>query len=361
MFNKIKNIYQDFDLWMTKLYIRSPFAKKFRMKTYRKLMTFISTSIPLIQALNTMYKHVSNDGKSTKSEPTALKEWLENHKNGMSFSESLRGWVPESEITYISSGEKENMKKSLEKLLYVMKNKSRVSKSFLGLIYPVFLFGALFGMIVIFNVKVFPEIIYLLPVEEWNGYASVVYYIGQFLINNIILLSGVFVAFIALIWYSLANWTGKTRVFFDKFPPWSLYKLWNATDFMLSYSSQLNAGLAEKKIIISLKENASPWYEEKLDSILLSIRTGRLLGDALYESGYNFPDKEVITDLRTFSGLDNFSENLNILATEWLEENIVRVESSIRMISGIALILLFVVTAILMSAMQTVQQQAITF
>ena len=59
---------------------------------------------------------------------------------------------------------------------------------------------------------------------------------------------------------------------------------------------------------------------------------------ALKKTGLNFPDKEVIADLKIYSELDNFEEALEALANEWLEESVYLIEQKAALLNMAAIL-----------------------
>ena len=57
------------------------------------------------------------------------------------------------------------------------------------------------------------------------------------------------------------------------------------------------------------------------------IKNGDNLGEALSKTKLNFPDKDVVADLRIYAELDNFEEALDKLANDWLDESAEAVEA----------------------------------
>jgi len=52
----------------------------------------------------------------------------------------------------------------------------------------------------------------------------------------------------------------------------------------------------------------------------------------------DFPDKEVVDDLKIYSELDNFEEALDNMANEWLEESVIMIEQKASILNMVALL-----------------------
>ena len=91
--------------------------------------------------------------------------------------------------------------------------------------------------------------------------------------------------------------------------------------------------------------DASRYLKERIDKTLVYINNGDNLGQALYKTKLNFPDPEVINDLKIYSELDNFEEALNNMANEWLEESVIVIEQKASVLNMIALLAIGAVIA----------------
>jgi type II secretory pathway component PulF len=70
---------------------------------------------------------------------------------------------------------------------------------------------------------------------------------------------------------------------------------------------------------------------------------GTDIGTALKKGGHNFPDREAINDIRAYGGLKGFDESLQILAHEWLEESVTKVQAEANMAKGLATIIMGII------------------
>jgi type II secretory pathway component PulF len=143
------------------------------------------------------------------------------------------------------------------------------------------------------------------------------------------ILGGLVVLFI-LYFISLPRWTRtleSVRVALDQHAPYSLYRTIHGSSWLISLASMMEAGMRLEDALTALRRNATPWLQTRIDSALRGIRAGHNLGDALLMSGYKFPDPEIIDDLGVYSSMSGFSEALNIVGNEWMEESVNRVNS----------------------------------
>ena len=63
------------------------------------------------------------------------------------------------------------------------------------------------------------------------------------------------------------------------------------------------------------------------------------IGTAAEEkTGLDFPDREIIADLKIYSELDNFEEAMDKLANDWLEESVYVIEQKASVLNMVALL-----------------------
>jgi type II secretory pathway component PulF len=295
-----------------------------RLKVYKKLASLLRNRFSLMDSLERVHDIITNGGKSP-NEPlaVALACWSRSLQNGEPFSEALKGWAPARERLMLSVGDVSDMESALDNLIKVAEGSSRMIgplTSALG--YPAFLM--MMAVLIIYGIGVYmvPPMIDAAPNTIWSGTAkdlvAVSYWIADYWIIAFSSLPTVFI----VIFFSLSRWTGKIRVMFDKFPPWSLYRVFTGVSWLLALAALVKAGTPVSSALRSLRGDASKYLRERIDSALVYINNGDNLGDALHKTDMGFPDPEVVGDLRIYSELDNFEQALDQMANEWLEESV---------------------------------------
>lgn len=315
---------------LQRFWLKLQFGAAQRIRVYQKLNRFLSSSVSLRQALEIMYQHASEDGRKPKN-PTAviLLQWLRSVKNGQSFGQAIQGWVPDGDRLVIEGGEAAgNLPQAIERAVLISESLRLIVSTILGgIAYPVMLFVAAIGFLIFFGTTVIPQFEEILPREEWTGIAAQMSVMSDFVQYGMVWVLLALAALGILIGATMTKWTGPLRKKFDKYPPWSLYRLVTGAGFMLTVSGMIRAGIAVPKILTMLQRGASPWYVEKLSKTLYQVKNGHNLGEALYRTGFNFPDKDTVADLRSYANLSKFDETLQRLGEEWLDDAIKRIKA----------------------------------
>ena len=107
---------------------------------------------------------------------------------------------------------------------------------------------------------------------------------------------------------------------------------------MLALSALVKGGTPVSTALRALRRDSSRYLKERIDKTLVFINNGDNLGQALSKTGLDFPDKEIISDLKIYSELDNFEEALEALANDWLEESVYLIEQKASILNMVALL-----------------------
>ena len=292
------------------------FAGKARLKLYRKIASLMRNRFSLMDALDMLHDSASNGGKNP-GEPMAIAiaSWGRALNNGKTFSEALKGWAPDRERLMLSVGDVSDLERMAVLIIYAI------------------------------GVYMVPPMIDAAPNVRWRGMAKDLVDLSAWIKDNWVIAFAALPVIMAVIYFTISIWTGKIRVLFDSIPPWSLYRIFVGISWLLSLSALVSGGTPISTAMRALRRDASRYLKERIDKTLVYINNGDNLGQALYKTKLNFPDPEVINDLKIYSELDNFEEALNNMANEWLEESVIVIEQKASVLNMIALLAIGAVIA----------------
>jgi type II secretory pathway component PulF len=74
-------------------------------------------------------------------------------------------------------------------------------------------------------------------------------------------------------------------------------------------------------------------------------------------TGFDFPDKEAVQDIRSYADLNRFNETLEMMGTEWLDDSVDRVKQQSAVLRNVSIILLGIVFMWIASGIFSLQQQ----
>ncbi|MDO4183996.1 MAG: type II secretion system F family protein [Rhodospirillales bacterium] len=312
-----------------------------RLKMYRKIASLMSNRFSLMNALDMLHATVTNDGKNP-SEPMAIAiaSWANALQNGQPFSEALRGWAPDRERLMLSVGDVSDLESALLNLIKVTEGTTKMIRPIIGAIsYPAFLLMMVTLIIYGIGAYMVPPMIEAAPNVQWTGIAKNLADLSAWIrvywpiAFSIVPVSGI------IIYATIGVWTGSIRAIFDKLPPWSLYKVFVGITWLLAMSALIKGGTPVANALRALRRDSTRYLKERIDKTLVFINNGDNLGQALAKTGLEFPDPEIIGDLKIYSEMDNFEEALDKLANEWLDNSAYTIEQKAGILNMVALLL----------------------
>ena len=311
-----------------------------RLKIYRKIASLMANRFSLMNALDRLHDSVSNGGKNP-GEPMAIAiaSWARALQNGQPFSDALKGWAPDRERLMLSVGDVSDLENALLNLIKVTEGTTKMIRPIIGAIgYPVFLMMMAVLIIYAIGVYMVPPMLDAAPNTRWRGLARDLVNVSAWIKDYWIIAFSALPVLILIIYATIGVWTGIIRVYFDMIPPWSLYKIFTGITWLLALSALVKGGTPVSTALRALRRDASRYLKERIDATLVYINSGENLGSALAKTNLEFPDPEIIGDLKIYSELDNFEEALEKLANDWLEESVYMIEQKAGILNMVALL-----------------------
>lgn len=337
-FNKAMQNSNDWILTYAK--IMCNLSNKGRLKIYRKLAALLRNRFSLMNALDMIYNGLTEEG-AHPNDPMgiAVSAWGRALQEGHPFSDALKGWAPNRERLMLSVGDVSDLESALMNLIKVTEGSTRMIRPIVSAItYPSFLM--MMSVLILYAIGVYmvPPMLSAAPKTVWTGTAKNLVDMSSWIQKNWAIAFAVLPVIGLIIYLTIGIWTGKARVVFDRYPPWSLYKIFTGITWLLSLSALVKGGVPLSIALTSLRKDSNRYLRERIDGALFHIKNGDNLGQALSKAGMEFPDKQIIADLKIYSELDNFEEALDKLANEWLEESVYLIEQRAEVMNTIAML-----------------------
>jgi len=330
-----------------------------RRRLWLKLAKLIGNGVQILQAVESIRDRRILTSGTKEPEALALSAWARAIKNGSRLSGAMDGWVSTEEMILISAGEQSG---TLEAALYsaarIMEARKRISSAvYAGLAYPVVLLLMAAGVLYLFGFKIVPAFTHALKGAEWQGLAKWMIFVSDFARDWLFLLIPSVIALVILFFMSLPHFDGKVRIFLDRYVPYSVYRIMQGSSWLIALAAMIEAGMRIEIALEQLSQDASPWLRRRIATALAGMRSGRNMGDALARAGYDFPDREIIEDLGVSSSLSGFEDALSMLGREWLEESIVQIETRMKVVFGVCILLVGALIAFMVSGMIAMELQ----
>lgn len=317
-------------------------SNKKRLKIYRKLSALLRNRFSLMNALDMIYNGISEEGRKP-NDPMAIavSMWGRSLQEGHPFSDCLKGWAPSRERLMLSVGDVADLESALMNLIKVAEGSTRMIRPIINAVaYPIFLM--MMSVLILYAIGVYmvPPMLSAAPNTVWTGTAKTLIDLSEWIQKHWKFAFSIIPVACIIIYATIGIWTGKVRVKFDRIPPWSLYKIFTGITWLLALSALVKGGVPLSVALTSLRRDSSRYLKERIDGALSFIKNGDNLGEALDASNFEFPDKQIIADLKIYSELDNFEEALDKLANEWLEESVYIIEQKSEIMNAVALLLI---------------------
>lgn len=304
-------------------WLKFRFNLKKRISLYRKLKDYVEEGFPLYESLE-KFKHRFD--KKNDFRGKIIGEWLYNIKHGDNFSSAVKGWIPEAELNLISSGEEGiGIEVGFREAAKFAQSSQIIKKTIItGSAYPAILFAMILGFVAMFSLKIAPTYQEILPVERWPSLAQNFYAVSKMLTDYwLILVSVIGVATVAT-YMTIDSWTGKSREIFDKFPPWSVYKIYQASAFLISLASMMQSNISLNDSLKKIKKTTTPWVGKYIDAMLRNLSRGGKNGHNL---DVGLLDEETANDVIDYSDLGIFETAIYNIGDNNLAESVVKIES----------------------------------
>ncbi len=346
------------DTWFN-LSVKMEFSGEQRQKFYIKLMQLLENGVSLDTALAQIGR-IAARNKPRSALPKLYKKWRNNVAEGMNFGQCVGPYVPSAEAILIETGANSGkLLKSLHNAADAIENQGKIKKAIITAgAYPAVLVAMLVAAMVLSSFKVIPTFEQIIPVDKWEGVAYGVAIAARFIREQgLFILMGV-CGVIVTVSMSMPRWTGKARIYADRMVPYSMYKMWQGSAFLLSIASLMSAGVKLDEVSLQrISRLSSPYLKQRVKALQKYIAGGENLGDALFNTGYEFPDAEIIGDLQIYARLRGFDQNLIRVTNTWVDGLVEKVNTAMKIVNFVILILIAIVIGCLIISFYSVFQQ----
>jgi type II secretory pathway component PulF len=326
-----------------------------RVKLWRKLSKLLSDGIPIITSLD----ELRNVRLKKDATYFALKEWAAVMKNGKRFSDATLDWVTSEEAMLLMAGDQAGaLAISMQSVIKVTKAKQSIKSAVLnGIAYPAFLFILAFAVMFMFSNKIIPAFAKAARSDNWVGIARTMIDVSGFVQHWFVwMVLGVIILIAALL-ISMPLWSGPTRTIFDRYPPYSIYRIQQGASWLIAMSALIQAGVRIESAMEQLMAKSSNWAKVRIFAALRGMKSGKNLGAALVQTKYEFPDREIISDIQIYANKSGFDEALRIIGDEWITESVDRIQEMMGKVFAVALIFAGGVIAFMVAGMFAMQMQ----
>lgn len=346
---RLDDLSRDFARWQFRSDART------RQGLWKKLGKLLRDGIPIIAGL----QEIRGLRKPGAPVSVAIDEWVRGMNNGRKLSDVVLPWVSAEEAMLIMAGEQSgSLDDALDSVVKVAKAAAAIRGAVIsGLSYPVFLLCMAFGALYFFGYKIIPAFARAVRADAWHGLARTMVDAAAFVQHWLHWIGVAVLLLLVAFFIALPRWNGRVRVVLDRFAPFSIYRVMQGSSWLIALSALVQAGMRIESAIEQLGRNASAWARVRCDAALKGLRAGRDLGDSLERSGYEFPDRAIISDLRLYATKSGFDEALRAIGDQWITESVEHVAALMRIVFAVALLLVGMVVMFIAAGFGAMQMQ----
>lgn len=338
---------------------------KTRARMYERLARPIASGgMRYEDALANLYKRIAFR-QPDDTVAIVLRTVLYHLSSGDDLDQGLAYFIPLNELLLIQAGAANgNVAKGLfDAANSIKRNKAIVAVSLRATIFPVLILFAVLGCLYIMGAMLVPEFERGMPREEWTGAGVILRYLGNFTAaNGFVYLSALCLALLVLVVFSLKRWAGAGRSVADHFPPYSLYKTFTGSAWLLVLSSMSSSGQPVWQSLATIHQVAvnqgNRYVAARTSAVIKSNAKGHdSVANAMEDAGNGFPDHELIADLVLMAGNKDFNKQMSEITNDWIEDRVETVKNTAFLLEILLLILSAILLGAFMFAFFDVQQQ----
>lgn len=345
-----------FERWFAKV----QFGGKKRQEFYEQLIALVRAGMSRRQAIETAWVIASKDGKKPKEGVAMILADVKRRlENGLTFGEAMEPWAPPDDVMVLNAIESSpDFASSLENYLNLDKRRrAMVGKVIGGMAYPSALLMGSYFLVIYFGKNVMPQLNDILPMEKWSGPAAGLRGMAIFADKYVVPVSILLVVSLVSIIFSLSRWGGAGRSFADKMPLYGIYRAYTGVNFLVAMAALTNGGLKIVDAINNIIPRASPYVRRRLLLTRNGLLSGKNLGQALYDTGTDWPDATINLNLKVFAQTQDLSASMDRIARDSLTQTEKKMDRSLAAMKFFAMITVFLVLVTVMGGIFGIQSQ----
>lgn len=304
---------------------RRLFLADARQRFYETLLLQLRNRRGVDTALENIREVCSKGGKRSNAHSQLATEALAaqaDNRPGHRIEDVLMRWLPNNEAALLHTGLRTGaLIPALEQAIITARTFAVIRSATLQCIaYPLFFLALMSVIIGTFSSQVMPVLLKIIPEANLTGPLAFMHGLSQVINDYGLLLLLAAMAFIALIAWSLPEYTGRGRRFLDRIPPWSVYRTLQGAAFITNMGSLMKAQVNQTDSLTILQGFASPWLQQRIAATRRELASGGSLGDALSRTGYGFPSDDAIAHIRLLVIGDGAADALARFGEWWIAE-----------------------------------------
>jgi len=307
-----------------------------RTQIYNLIAAYTDMDMPIYETMESM----RDDALHVKSYTAhaMFEEWVDRMENAEDFVDILSEYAPSSEAMLIISGAKYgDMGNAMRRAALSSSNAKEAKKIIMGsLMYPMGLVLMAIFMLVGVSLYVDPIISKVIPISKWPENSKSMHTLSVFVVHDGLQVLVVTIVFLTIIIMSVSRLKrSMIRDYLDLIPPWSVYRRYSASVFLVSLSEMMKLGTPIEQAITEISRQSSKYVKSHLEEMLARMQYGENYRYVL--STGMFP-RDVYVMLRSFIRVKTFDEVIGIMGDDARKEGLENIKKTMKVLTAVLLI-----------------------
>ncbi|MEJ6002643.1 type II secretion system F family protein [Paucibacter soli] len=221
--------------------------------------------------------------KKKRPNASIMRSLVSSLDEGKPFADAIKNYVSDTEFIILSSGEKSgDLGVAFEQAAVVARAGVDITKAVRNeLATPVLQIVVLLVILVGFSTSVAPGLAKSVPKWALDDSQRMLFGLADVVARTWFIGVPVLIGLIWAALWSMPRYTGPARKILDKLPPWSVYRTYSGSTFMISLAALIRAGVSIETAIRFISGKSMPWMKEHLAVMIGRLRSGADQGESL--------------------------------------------------------------------------------
>ncbi len=284
----------------------------------------------------------------------------------MALHQALRDITTDDDRCFLVAEDKVGDVSVLFQLAYetAIKKKLIMSSIIKPMILPIYLGIAAIAMLIAGGGVMLPNFAQMLPVEQWEVPSQVVFHVGSFLKEHLLVFLAIVASMIGFVVWSLPNLVTNMRYrALDRVFPWNIYKTLQSSSFILNLAALFKAKVSILEAARGYMEVANPYTSVHIDNMRMRLES-ELTRTDMSALDVGFIEKETMASLEILSNklpIDEVVQKVGDAEFQMLADDVaVAAKRSAALLSGVVAVMLVFVLYGAMSIIPTFSEKMLS-
>lgn len=252
--------------------------------------------------------------------------------SGANLSVILRKWFPEEDVFLIDAAEKKGLDEQVFKdLNEIISESERLKALFKKELMPQMMTLIVTLLFIVgFSVFLMPGFATMIAEKDRTPLVANYFAFSQGIMDYGVYFAVIIAGFIGSVIWSIKNLTGSLRDKIDKFPPWSVYREFQASNFLILLSGMLKAGIPTNAALELLNKNAGPYLKRHIKKIRKNLAQGNRNEGEAFDTG--FFSNVTAYKIKTYASRSGLANGLYLLGSNSVKDLSIAMEKVVKII-----------------------------